>query len=115
MSSLKSFLRNESGATAIEYGVIAGSLSIAILGAASTLGVTVKAITRPSRNCSNRELPGIHSPALRSTKRLDSHAERAKLPSTAVPGQTVLSPEHEADRENIAASTAGLAESFLGP
>jgi pilus assembly protein Flp/PilA len=42
MSSLKSFLRDESGATAIEYGVIAGSLSIAILGAVSTLGVTVK-------------------------------------------------------------------------
>jgi pilus assembly protein Flp/PilA len=42
MSAMQRFLRNESGATAIEYGVIAGSLSIAILGAVSTLGVTVK-------------------------------------------------------------------------
>lgn len=34
----KSFLRNESGATAIEYGLIAALLSIVIVGAASQIG-----------------------------------------------------------------------------
>jgi pilus assembly protein Flp/PilA len=32
------FLKNESGATAIEYGLIAALISVAIIGAATTLG-----------------------------------------------------------------------------
>ena len=32
------FLKNESGATAIEYGLIASLISVAIIGAATTLG-----------------------------------------------------------------------------
>ncbi|MHC1549336.1 Flp family type IVb pilin [Phyllobacterium sp. K27] len=36
------FLKDESGATAIEYGLIAALISVAIIGAASTLGDSVK-------------------------------------------------------------------------
>lgn len=35
---LKRFLRNESGATAIEYGLIAALIALAITAGASTLG-----------------------------------------------------------------------------
>jgi pilus assembly protein Flp/PilA len=36
------FLRNESGATAIEYGLIAAGVSIAIVAAVQLLGTTVE-------------------------------------------------------------------------
>jgi pilus assembly protein Flp/PilA len=35
---VKEFVRNEDGATAIEYGLIAGLIGVAIIGGASTLG-----------------------------------------------------------------------------
>ena len=35
------FLRNESGATAIEYGLIAGGIAIVIVAAVNTLGTAV--------------------------------------------------------------------------
>jgi len=35
MSILRRFVRNESGATAIEYGLIAAGISVAIIGAPS--------------------------------------------------------------------------------
>jgi len=38
MSVLKSFLRNESGATAIEYGLIAAGIAVAIIVAVQGLG-----------------------------------------------------------------------------
>jgi len=38
MNLLKSFLQDEAGATAIEYGLIAALVSVAILGILSTLG-----------------------------------------------------------------------------
>jgi pilus assembly protein Flp/PilA len=38
MKLVKSFLRNESGATAIEYGLIAAGISIAIILAVNGLG-----------------------------------------------------------------------------
>ncbi len=38
MSKFSAFLRNESGATAIEYGLIAAGISIAIIGVVNTLG-----------------------------------------------------------------------------
>lgn len=41
MSRLFALLRDESGATAIEYALIAGSLSIVILAAVSTIGTTI--------------------------------------------------------------------------
>jgi pilus assembly protein Flp/PilA len=41
MSVFRRFMRDESGATAIEYSIIAGGLSIVIVGAANVLGITV--------------------------------------------------------------------------
>ncbi len=38
MSLLKKLIRDESGATAIEYGLIAGLVSVAIIGALQALG-----------------------------------------------------------------------------
>ncbi|HKY86709.1 MAG TPA: Flp family type IVb pilin [Pseudorhodoplanes sp.] len=38
MAVLKSFLRNESGATAIEYGLIAAGISVAIITVVGQLG-----------------------------------------------------------------------------
>ncbi len=38
MTLLRSFLRNESGATAIEYGLIAAGISVAIIVTVQTLG-----------------------------------------------------------------------------
>jgi len=35
------FVRNESGATAIEYGLIAALIAVVIIGAVSTLGTTL--------------------------------------------------------------------------
>ena len=40
---LKSFLKNESGATAIEYGLIAAGISVVIVVAVGTIGDSVKA------------------------------------------------------------------------
>ena len=38
MSKLAAFLKNESGATAIEYGLIAAGIAVAIIGVVNTLG-----------------------------------------------------------------------------
>lgn len=37
------FVRNESGATAIEYGLIAGLIAVVIIGAVTAVGTDVKA------------------------------------------------------------------------
>ena len=38
MSKIVAFLKNESGATAIEYGLIAAGISVAIIVAVNTIG-----------------------------------------------------------------------------
>lgn len=38
MKLIKKFVRDESGATAIEYGLIAGLISVVIIGAVALLG-----------------------------------------------------------------------------
>jgi pilus assembly protein Flp/PilA len=38
MNKFREFLRNESGATAIEYGLIAALISVAIIGGATAVG-----------------------------------------------------------------------------
>jgi pilus assembly protein Flp/PilA len=43
MSRLFAFWRDERGATAIEYALIAGSISIVILAAVSTVGTSLNA------------------------------------------------------------------------
>ena len=42
--TIRSFLRDERGATAIEYALIAGGIAVAIVGAVNSLGDTVKAL-----------------------------------------------------------------------
>jgi pilus assembly protein Flp/PilA len=42
MSQFKRFLRDESGATAIEYGLIAAGISVAIIATVNTLGGQLK-------------------------------------------------------------------------
>jgi pilus assembly protein Flp/PilA len=43
MSKIVAFLKNESGATAIEYGLIAAGISVAIIGVVNTLGSKLNA------------------------------------------------------------------------
>ena len=43
MAKIVQFLRDESGATAIEYGLIAAGISIAIITVVGTLGSTLNA------------------------------------------------------------------------
>ncbi|OHV79776.1 Flp family type IVb pilin [Ensifer sp. LCM 4579] len=38
------FVRNESGATAIEYGLIAGLIAVVIIGAVTTVGTDVSGV-----------------------------------------------------------------------
>jgi pilus assembly protein Flp/PilA len=41
MQLLKQFLRDEEGVTAIEYGLIAALIAVAIIAAVTTLGTTI--------------------------------------------------------------------------
>ncbi len=41
MSIFKKFMDDESGATAIEYGLIAAGIAVAIIGAVNALGTTL--------------------------------------------------------------------------
>jgi pilus assembly protein Flp/PilA len=41
MRNIVAFLQNESGATAIEYGLIAAGISVAIIAVVNTLGTTL--------------------------------------------------------------------------
>ena len=43
MSKIVAFLKNESGATAIEYGLIAAGISVAIIAVVNGLGTTLNA------------------------------------------------------------------------
>ncbi|MEL6857256.1 MAG: Flp family type IVb pilin [Pseudomonadota bacterium] len=40
---MRKFFQNESGATAIEYGLIAALIAVAIIGAVTTLGTSTSA------------------------------------------------------------------------
>ena len=42
MQKLIAFMKNESGATAIEYGLIAGLISVVIIAAVTSTGTSVK-------------------------------------------------------------------------
>ena len=41
MKVIKTFMEDESGATAIEYGLIAAGIAVAIIGAVNALGTTL--------------------------------------------------------------------------
>ncbi|GLQ17449.1 Flp family type IVb pilin [Maritalea porphyrae] len=44
MTLVKKFLKDESGATAIEYGLIAALISVVIIGAATAMGGQLKSV-----------------------------------------------------------------------
>ena len=44
LTSLKNFLANESGATAIEYALIAALIAVVIIGAVQTVGTKVSTV-----------------------------------------------------------------------
>ena len=44
MTNLSRFVRDESGATAIEYGLIAALIAVGIIAAATTLGGSVSSL-----------------------------------------------------------------------
>ena len=50
MSLFKSFLRNESGATAIEYGLIAAGISVAIITVVGGLGTKLNSTFTSVKN-----------------------------------------------------------------
>ena len=51
MTVVKNFLRNESGATAIEYGLIAGLIAVVVVTSITTLGTK---LTNTFTNVSNK-------------------------------------------------------------
>ena len=44
MSKLQHFLRNEDGAAAIEYGLLAGLIAVAIIATVTTLGTNLNTV-----------------------------------------------------------------------
>ena len=44
MKNFQRFMKNESGATAIEYGLLAGLISVAIIGIAGTVGSSLVSV-----------------------------------------------------------------------
>jgi len=44
MHTLKNFLRNDGGVTAVEYGLIAALIALVIIGAVTTLGGDLKTL-----------------------------------------------------------------------
>jgi pilus assembly protein Flp/PilA len=53
MAILKNFLRDESGATAIEYGLIAAGISVAIITVVSQLGTKLDSTFTSVKNALN--------------------------------------------------------------
>ena len=53
MSLLKSFLRDETGATAIEYGLIAAGISVAIIVVVQGLGTSLNTTFGSVKNALN--------------------------------------------------------------
>ncbi|MBL6853861.1 MAG: Flp family type IVb pilin [Alphaproteobacteria bacterium] len=43
MQNIKRFIRDENGATAIEYGLIAALIAVVIIGAVTTVGTSLSA------------------------------------------------------------------------
>ena len=54
MTSLKRFINDESGATAIEYGLIAALIAVVIIGTVTTLGTRIDGAFQTIQNA----LPG---------------------------------------------------------
>ncbi len=58
LKSLKNFCEDESGATAIEYGLIAALVSVAAIGALTTMGNTLNTMFGTVSNAMNTAATG---------------------------------------------------------
>ncbi len=58
LKQLKSFCADESGATAIEYGLIAALVSVAAIGALTTMGDTLNTLFTTVSNSMNSAVAG---------------------------------------------------------
>jgi len=50
MNALRNFVKDESGASAVEYGLLVALIAVVIMGAVSTLGTTVKGMFEKVNN-----------------------------------------------------------------
>ncbi len=48
IETLKTFLNNETGASAVEYCLIAALFSVAVMGAMGSMGVSLQALFNPA-------------------------------------------------------------------
>ncbi len=51
ISAIKDFFNDEQGATAIEYGLLAGLIAVVIIVAVTTIGTNLKAIFKMVADC----------------------------------------------------------------
>jgi pilus assembly protein Flp/PilA len=58
LKQIKSFCADESGATAIEYGLIAALVSVAAIGALTTMGDTLNTLFTTVSNSMNTAVAG---------------------------------------------------------
>ncbi len=58
LNQLKAFIHDDSGATAIEYGLIAALVSVAAIGALTTMGDTLNTIFSSVSNSMNTAANG---------------------------------------------------------
>ncbi len=58
LKQIKSFCTDESGATAIEYGLIAALVSVAAIGALTTMGDTLNTLFTTVSNSMNSAVAG---------------------------------------------------------
>ncbi len=58
LKQIKSFCADESGATAIEYGLIAALVSVAAIGALTTMGDTLNTLFTTVSNSMNSAVTG---------------------------------------------------------
>jgi pilus assembly protein Flp/PilA len=58
LKQIKSFCADESGATAIEYGLIAALVSVAAIGALTTMGDTLNTLFTTVSNSMNSAVAG---------------------------------------------------------
>lgn len=60
--TLKTFWQDQRGATAIEYGLIAALVSVAVIGGASVLGVNISSLFSNIANCLLNPMIGCMTP-----------------------------------------------------
>ena len=72
MSKIVAFLKNESGATAIEYGLIAAGIAVAIIAVVNGLGTQLGTTFGKVTDAMAAQLTKLRLPFLRSRSRADT-------------------------------------------